>query len=462
MPTDIVRDNSGFRIAWDSLLLLLIFISSVLIPYQIVFLQQVSLTSSLLIYVIDAVFLIDIWLNFKTSYRSQGAEVLDSKKISTHYYKTSFLRDLLTNFPFDAFILFFDWDSMLFHVPLVLLFRLPRLLRVVRLFQILKGWELQTWSNAGYLRIVRFISTILLVIHWIACLWFFSAFAHDFPDDSWVVSTEIVDEHHSHQYTRSLYWTITTMTTVGYGDITPQRPVEYVIAIIVMLLGASMYAFIIGNVASLFSNIDAEKVQYRNRMEAITQYLNYRKVPSELNSKVRDYYEYMWTRRRGIDEKQMLIDLPAPLRLEVLLHLTKELLETVPLFRYCSAPLRNKLLESLIPNTYPPHVSVAQEGEMGKELFFISKGKLEVVSSSSDQAYAILEAGEYFGDISFFMKENRTGTARTLTYCEIFKLKAEDFEQIKKDYPEFVNVIKKMSAEKTEKTTRLILDGIIL
>lgn len=457
-----IRDNSGFRITWDFFLLILIFISCILIPYQLVFLHQVSWTSSMVVYLIDIVFLVDMRLNFKTSYRSHGSEVFDSKKVSDHYLRTSFVRDLVSSFPFDAILLLIDSDLMLFQVPIVLLFRLPRLLRVIQLFQILKRWELQAWSNTGYLRIIKFIATILLVIHWVACIWFFSAYVSGFPDDSWAASSEVVEEHHSFQYTRSLYFTITTMTTVGYGDITPQRPSEYVIAMIIMLLGASMYAFIIGNVASLFSNLDSEKVQYRNRMEAISQYLQYRKVPESLNTKVRSYYEYMWTRRRGIDEKQMLIDLPGPLRLEVLLHLTKELLDNVPLFKYCTPPLRNRLLDSLVPNTYPPQVFVAQEGEKGQELFFISKGKLEVVSEDSTQNHVILEEGEYFGEISFFMKENRTASVRTLTYCEVFKLDGQDFNQIKKEFPEFVSVIKKMSAEKTEKTTTLIMEGVIL
>jgi len=458
----IIKDNSSFRIAWDSFLLLLILISCILIPYQFVFIHEVSWGSSYVIYLIDIIFLLDIWLNFNTSYRSHGVEIFSRKKLYRHYARTSFPMDLVANLPFDLLLLLFSSDLTVMNVPVVLWLRLFRLLRVLRLFKILKRWERHIWSNAGYLRIVRFLTTILIVIHWIACFWFFSAFASGFPVDSWVVIEEIQEEEHADQYIRSLYWTITTMTTVGYGDISPHRSVEYIFAMVVMFLGASMYAFIIGNVASLFSNFDAAKVQYRNRMEAITQYLQYRKVPDDLNAKVNNYYEYMWNRRRGIDEKQMLIDLPGPLRLEILLHLTQDLLGNVPLFKYCSGSLRNKLLESLSPHTFPPNVLVVQEGELGQELFFISKGKLEVISGDGKTTHAIFEEGEYFGDLAFFMKENRTASVRTLTYCEVFKLEAQDFNQIKNDYPEFIDVVRKMSAERTEKTTNLILDGIIL
>ena len=41
---------------------------------------------------------------------------------------------------------------------------------------------------------------------------------------------------------KSIYWTIVTITTVGYGDITPQTPFGQVIAAVAMLTGYSIIA----------------------------------------------------------------------------------------------------------------------------------------------------------------------------------------------------------------------------
>jgi voltage-gated potassium channel len=252
------------------------------------------------------------------------------------------------------------------------------------------------------------------------------------------------------------------MTTVGYGDITPTRNVEYLFAVVVILMGASVYAFVIANVASLLSNLDAAKTAYRSRMAVVHQHLLSRRAPKELDELVRDYYDYVWERYRGLREDDLFADLPAPLRLEVLLHLTRELLENVPLFRYCSPALRNELLLSLKPQVYAPNAYIVREGEASHEVYFISRGEVEITSDDGANSHGHLGNGEYFGLLSLLLNEKRTASARTCMYSDVFTLDERDFERIKKDYPEFKEVLKKVSAEKTERTAALVASGIVL
>lgn len=231
---------------------------------------------------------------------------------------------------------------------------------------------------------------------------------------------------------------------------------------LVALLGASMYAFIIGKIASLFSNIDAAKADFWNRIEALNQYLRSRDVPQDLNEKVRNYYEYLWAHHRGVKEDTLFDDLPTPFRLDILRHVTRELLEKVPLFRFCSPALRNVLLVSLKPLIYIPDGYIVREGELGKEIYFISRGKVEITSNNGTKNHGILEDGDYFGDLSLMLGEKRTASVRALTYCEIFILTSTEFNRIKNEYPEFKDVLTKISSEKTEKLSKLIMEGVTL
>ncbi|MFT5137136.1 MAG: hypothetical protein ACI8XV_002173 [Arenicella sp.] len=458
---NVISADSNFRLFRDFFVLLLIFLNAAMIPYQIAFVHVPLRLDTSILYIIDVFFIIDICLNFFTSYRYQGIEVTDPKQTATHYLKTYFVLDMIATAPF-AIIFLGRQDFLIFGVSSVLLFRVLRLLRVVHLFVIFHRWEELTWTNSGFLRITKFFFVVLLLIHWLACGWFWLAFAEDFPEDSWVVLEEIVDADRGTQYIRSLYWSITTMTTVGYGDITPNRNVEYLFASLAMLLGASLYAYIIGNIASLVSNLDSAKASFSSRVEAVTQYLHYRHVPQDLNGRVRDYYEYLWARHRGLKEDAFFDDLPQPLRLDVLLHLTRDLLEKVPLFKFCSPSLRNVLLMTLKTQTYSPDGHIVREGEVGKEIYFISRGQAEITSDEGKNNYGMLEGGDYFGDLSLILGEQRTASVKALTYCEVFILTGDDFNRIKNEYPEFKEVLKKTSSEKTEKVMYLVMEGVVL
>jgi hypothetical protein len=456
-----IRENSRFRIGWDLFVLVLIIASCLLIPFQIAFQHVTNWSGTELVYLIDLFFLIDIVLNFFTSSRHKGAEITDRKKTAAHYLKTLFVIDLVANFPLDAFFMMFQ-DIQVYNVSLVLILRIPRLLRIVRMFVIFRRWEMQSWTNSGYLRITKFFTAVMLFTHWIACAWYLVAYISDFPPDCWVMIMGIQDATAVTRYIRSLYWTIVTMTTVGYGDITPHRDIEYVFTMAVMLLGASGYAFIIGKIASLFSNIDAAKATFWNRIEAVNQYLRSRNVPHKLNEQVRNYYEYLWAHHRGVKEDSLFDDLPTPFRLDILRYVTRELLDKVPLFKYCSPALKDVLLMALKPQTFAPDGYIVREGEVGKEIYFISRGKVEITSNEGHNSHGTLEGGDYFGDLSLILREKRTASVRALTYCELFKLDRTDFNRIKDEYPEFRDVLTKMSSEKTGKTSTLIMDGITL
>ncbi len=457
-----IRELSGYRLAWDTMILLLIIFSCIFVPYQFAFRQETALAGFQFIYLVDLLFLADIVLNCFTSFRRHGVEILDRRACTDRYSRRMMPVDLLASLPLDLLAWLLIGNGQLMGGSLVLALRLLRLLRIVRLFLILRRWEAFSWSNPGFLRGIKFLLSVLLLMHWLACAWFFTAFASAFPVDSWAVRAGIVEAGPMDQYIRSLYWTITTMTTVGYGDITPARPMEYVFSSLIMLMGASLFAFIVGGIASLLSSIQAARNSHLERIDSVTDFLRQRNVPTELNSQVRNYYDYLWDRHQGLDTNEMLNDLPRPLRLEIMLHLASNILETVPLFKYCSPVLRNALLLCLESRTFTPDSYVAREGETGKTIFFIIEGSVEIISREQKKSWGTMGEGEYFGFMSLLLGERRTATMVARGFCDLLILGSDDFNRIRAEFPEFHDVLKQAAAERTEKLSELILEGVVL
>lgn len=457
----VTDENSPIRVVWDVLIVTLILTTCLIVPFQLAFHQSAPKFINKLVYLLDFIFCLDIFFNFFSSYRQGGEKITDARRCASHYLKGYFSLDVIATLPLEVLLLSHE-NYAVGGLPLVLILRQFRLLRVVKLFVIFHRWERVAWSKVGYLRLVHLLIVFFILIHWIACVWFLAPSLENFPENSWVAVQGIAQADAATQYLRALYWVVTTVATVGYGDIVPANNYEYAFAVGVMLIGAFMYAFIIGNIANLMRNLDGDRMQYFQRVEAIGNYLHERRIPPPFIEMVRDYYEYLWYHHRGMPRSSYLDELPPPFRLELLLHLTQDLLKSVPLFQHASIPLRNQLLLALKPYTFAPGVRIAEAGVPGREIYFLSRGRAAVLSAEGDIHYDALKEGDYFGNLSLVLGEKRTACVQALTYCEVLVLPEQAYREIRHEYPEFQEVLMMLAASKSERLAGEVMQGLIL
>jgi hypothetical protein len=296
---------------------------------------------------------------------------------------------------------------------------------------------------------INLVVTIFLIDHWVACLWFFIGEVAQISGESWLTNASLESARTSTQYLNSLYWSITTLTTVGYGDITPTNDLEIVFTLIIMFLGVSMYAFIIGNVASLIANLDANQGRFREKLDQIQAYMRERRIPAILQQQVRDYYQYMWEYSHDASmELDFLDELPHSIKTRIYLHLHQELLEKVPLFQDADKGFIEDLVIKLKPRILPPNDYIIREEQLGHEMYFIKRGEVIAFSEKTGRIYRTMTAGMFFGEIALLYSSRRTASVKTQTYCELFVLYKEDFDQVLENYPRFWEKIKEIAEQR--------------
>ena len=272
-------------------------------------------------------------------------------------------------------------------------------------------------------RLISLVAIVPLMVHWAATGWI-------------LIGGDATSGDLSIRYIRAVYWAITTMATVGYGDITPQTPPQMLYACGVMVVGVGFFGFVLGNVASLLARLDAAKVRQEEIRDRVETFMRYHRVRPPLRRRVRDYFNYLWDSRCGYDDELVLASLPANLRTELSLCVNRELVESVPLLKGASPELIRELVQELKPLVAVPGEDLFRHGAPGNEMYFILHGEVEIISPTGERL-AGLQDGSFFGEMALLTNNPRSATARTTSYCDLYTLERHAFEGAIERYPDF-------------------------
>lgn len=370
----------------------------------------------------------------------QGLLVTNSKQMALRYIKTIYFKlDVVSLLPFD----------LLYTIPAVGPNRpIVRILRVLRIHRLLKFFNwMESRSNYPNLwRISTLVLYITLSIHWNACFYFLLSGVIGFGSDSWVypsMTSENGTENEfaslSRQYLYCFYWSTLTLTTIGEVP-GPVSDIEYVFVTLDFLVGVLIFATIVGNVGGIITNINIRRTAFQSRLDNIKQYMRYRSVGKDLQARVIKWFDYLWTNNHTLDECEVLQSLPDKLKAEIAIHVHYETLLRVKIFEECEAGLLEELMLKLTPQVYSPGDYVCRKGDIGKEMYIIKHGKLEVVGDDGRTVLATLTDGGYFGEISILnlegMGNRRTANVRSVGYSDLFCLSKADLLEALKEYPE--------------------------
>ncbi|XP_041974698.1 potassium voltage-gated channel unc-103-like isoform X4 [Aricia agestis] len=448
-----ILHHSPYKAAWDWLILILVIYTAIFTPYVAAFqLNEPDFDKRsrafgqdpivVIDMIVDVTFIIDILINFRTTYVNAADEVeSDPTKIAMHYLRGWFLIDLVAAIPFDLLLFGTDTDETTTLIGLLKTARLLRLVRVAR--------KIDRYSEYGTAVLLLLMATFVLIAHWLACLWYaigswerpqlhapigwLDALANDVQatyDNSTGPSMRS-------RYITALYFTCTSLTSVGFGNVAPNTDMEKGFTIFVMLVGSLMYASIFGNVSAIIQRLYSGTARYHTQILRVREFIRFHQITNPLRQRLEEYFQHAWSYTNGIDTSSVLKGFPECLQADICLHLNRNLLANCAAFDGASPGCLRALSLRFKTTHAPPGETLVHRGDVLTSLYFISRGSIEILKD--DIVMAILGKDDVFGENPcVHTTVGRSNCrVRALTYCDLHRVHRDDLLDVLDFYPEF-------------------------
>ncbi|KAJ8350465.1 hypothetical protein SKAU_G00255950 [Synaphobranchus kaupii] len=515
----ILLHYGSFKAGWDWLILLATFYVAVTVPFNVCFTvggareegspapRSPPSVSDILV---EILFMLDIVLNFRTSYVSTSGQVVyDARSICLHYVTTWLFVDLIAALPFD--LLYAFNISVYFGVHLL---KTVRLLRLLRLLQ-----KLERYSQYSAVVLTLLMSMFALLAHWMACIWYFigrreieshspvtwdTGWLHELGkrlgtpyflspltsllgvsgslpttlsgpaanSSHWNISgVELIGRDHWNSsqwnatwaglgsgrapsqwngsgaalvggpsvrssYVTSLYFALSSLTSVGFGNVSANTDAEKIFSICTMLIGALMHAVVFGNVTAIIQRLYSRRSLYHTRTKDLKDFIRVHHLPKALEQRLLDCFQTTWSVNNGIDVSELLKDFPDELRADIAMQLNKELLQ-LPLFESASRGCLRSLSLIIKTSFCAPGEFLIRQGDALQAIYFVCSGSMEVLKDNT--VLAILGKGDLIGSDSLTKEQviKTNANVKALTYCDLQYISLTGLREVLCLYPEY-------------------------
>ncbi|XP_032417547.1 cyclic nucleotide-gated cation channel beta-3 isoform X4 [Xiphophorus hellerii] len=383
-------------------------------------------------YTCDFIYIADILVfQPRLQFVRGGDIVCDKKDMREHYMTTErFKMDVISLFPMEIFYYFTGVNSLL---------RFPRLLKYMVFFEFNDRME-AVMKKAYIYRVIRTSTYLLYSLHINACLFYWGS------DYEGLGSTKWVYDGKGNAYIRCYYFAVKTLITIG-GLPDPTTVFEICFQLINYFVGVFAFSIMIGQMRDVVGAATAGENYYRACMDSTVKYMNSYSIPREVQNRIKTWYDYTWKSQGMLDEQELLIQLPAKMRMDIAVDVNYTIVSKVALFQGCDRQMVFDLLTRLKSVVYLPGDFVCKKGEIGREMYIIKQGEVQVVGGPDlETVFVTIRAGSVFGEISLLAGgggNRRTANVKAHGFANLFILDKKDLAEILVHYPESQKLLRK-------------------
>ncbi|XP_005734786.1 cyclic nucleotide-gated cation channel beta-1 isoform X4 [Pundamilia nyererei] len=391
-------------------------------------------------YLCDLIYILDIAVfQPRLQFVRGGDIVCDQKEMRKNYMKTKrFKFDVASLVPLELFY---------FKTGINPLLRLPRLLKIKSFFEFNDRLE-AILTKAYIYRVIRTTTYLLYCLHFNACLYYWISDFIGLGLTQWVYNGE------GNSYIRCYYFAVKTLITIG-GLPDPTTLSEIIFQLINYFIGVFAFSIMIGQMRDVVGAATASQTYYRSCMDSTIKYMSSYRIPRDVQNRVKTWYNYTWQSQGMLDEQELLNQLPDKMRLDIAIDVSYSIVSKVPLFQGCDRQMIFDMLKSLRSVVYLPGDYVCKKGEVGREMYIIKAGEVQVVGGPDGKTvFVTLRAGSVFGEISLLAVgggNRRTANVIAHGFANLFILDKKDLNEILVHYPESKKLLRKKARKMLNK-----------
>ena len=329
--------------------------------------------------------------------------------------------------------------------------KIPKLLRISRVLKYLR-------DNRQVYDIFKIFVFVVVSIHIGACFWVIAI--DPCPTDYNTVDNFWCDKKKTNElYFECLHVVCVMILGISNSHIinaesdldmllekTLNRTQVYALSMMFMIYGVYVVALFVAEMTVYVMGKTQGSSAFQRKIDRVKHEMEYYNVPSDLKDQVSAYYDYIWVNQKQYDEQIGLLSdrtMSTDLQRKLALHLFKDVVSHISFFAEVDDVVLGQICLSLKTLIFLPDDMILFKGDVGKELFIIAKGIVEVMrddlpEEKRKQANQILlRSGSFFGEIALVMEVRRTCSVQARTVCEINILLQRTFDDILREHPDF-------------------------